>query len=99
MMTFIDKAGQNKLLNFVDLLKKMLEMDKNSRITPLKVLEHPFLSMEQNEHSSHNNENLTVDVKEASTHECVHCSASISPQLEDNAAETESELDPGKSHV
>ncbi|KAM7393737.1 hypothetical protein PAMP_020587 [Pampus punctatissimus] len=68
-MCFSNKADQNELQNCVDLLKKMLLIDKNERIIPLKVLEHPFFFVEQHTHSSQNmnNINLTVDMEEAET--------------------------------
>ncbi|XP_033984639.1 homeodomain-interacting protein kinase 2-like [Trematomus bernacchii] len=40
-------AKREELLNFVDLLKKMLVPDKCGRIIPLTVLEHPFFAVEQ----------------------------------------------------
>ncbi|XP_044202059.1 homeodomain-interacting protein kinase 3-like [Thunnus albacares] len=66
-MCFGNKAEQNELQNFVDLLKKMLLVDKNRRIIPLQVLEHPFFSVEQHAHSSQsiNDKNLMVDMEEA----------------------------------
>eukprot|EP00064_Thunnus_orientalis_P014610 superscaffoldBa00002563_g14657 len=66
-MCFGNKAEQNELRNFVDLLKKMLLVDKNRRIIPLQVLEHPFFSVEQHAHSSQsiNDKNLMVDMEEA----------------------------------
>ncbi|XP_044046173.1 homeodomain-interacting protein kinase 1-like isoform X2 [Siniperca chuatsi] len=64
---FRNRAEKNELRNFVDLLKKMLLVDNNGRIIPLKVLEHPFFSVEQHTDSrlNMNIKNLTVDRNEA----------------------------------
>ncbi|XP_030582312.1 homeodomain-interacting protein kinase 2-like [Archocentrus centrarchus] len=48
-----------EVLNFLDLLKKMLQVDKYGRIIPLKVLEHPFFTEEQ--HRGMNIKNLKED--------------------------------------
>ncbi len=41
-----DKVAEiTDLLILVDMLKGMLELDAAKRITPCKVLEHPFISM------------------------------------------------------
>lgn len=63
-------AERNEQQNFVDLLKKMLLVDKNGRIMPLKVLEHPFFSVEQHTDSSQNMnvKTPTPDMKEAGPH-------------------------------
>lgn len=76
MMCFSNKAVHKQHLNFVDLVKKMLLVDKNERIVPLKVLKHPFFTVEH--HSSQNMK--TVDVEEIevtqqpSSPQSVHCS-------------------------
>ncbi|XP_074484958.1 homeodomain-interacting protein kinase 1-like [Sebastes fasciatus] len=54
MMPFRNEAEKKKLRNFVNLLKKMLLVDKHGRIIPLRVLEHPFFSVEQHTDSSQN---------------------------------------------
>lgn len=65
MVSFTDKADRNKLQHFVDLLKKMLQVDKFGRIIPLKVLEHPFFSVDQHTDTSPNMniEHLTVTME------------------------------------
>ncbi|CAK6962924.1 homeodomain-interacting protein kinase 3-like [Scomber scombrus] len=90
MMSFRDKAGKKELLNFIDLLRNMLAMDKNCRIVPQVVLEHPFFFKEDT-NISHNTEDLTASVEEASTCENVNCTGNISAEPVDNAAETEPE--------
>lgn len=67
MMCFRNKTEENELRYFVDLLKNMLLVDKNGRIIPLKVLEHPFFSVEQHTDSSQhvNTKTPTPDMKEA----------------------------------
>ncbi|XP_053181580.1 homeodomain-interacting protein kinase 1-like [Scomber japonicus] len=56
MMTFTDEAARIQMRNLLDLVKQMLHVDKNERIIPKKVLQHPFF-VEQ--HSSQ----VTADVK------------------------------------
>ncbi|XP_040891260.1 homeodomain-interacting protein kinase 2-like [Toxotes jaculatrix] len=53
LIYFTNRAETSAVGHFVDLYKKMLRVDKYERITPLKVLEHPFFSMEQ--HASKSN--------------------------------------------
>lgn len=69
MMYFKNQAKKNEVQHFVDLVKKMLLVDKNGRIIPLKVLVHPFFSVEQHTDSSQNrtSKNLTVDTEEPNT--------------------------------
>lgn len=54
IMCFRNDAEKKELQNFLDLLKNMLVVDKNGRIIPLKVLEHPFFTVEPHTDSSHN---------------------------------------------
>ncbi|KAK2815641.1 hypothetical protein Q5P01_026108 [Channa striata] len=42
-----NKADRNEVQQLVDLLQKMLEVDQNERILPVKALEHPFFSVQQ----------------------------------------------------
>ncbi|XP_067354433.1 homeodomain-interacting protein kinase 2-like [Channa argus] len=49
-----NKANRNEVEQFVDLLQKMLVVDKNDRIIPLKVLEYPFFTVGQQSDSSQN---------------------------------------------
>ena len=58
-------AKREELLNFVDLLKKMLFPDKCGRIIPLTVLEHPFFAVEQDPEVSQSIEIVIVDMREA----------------------------------
>ena len=60
-MPFQNKAKKKELQNFVDLLKQMLLVDKNRRIIPFKVLEHPFFSVEQHADSS---QNMNINVED-----------------------------------
>nr|XP_046234346.1 homeodomain-interacting protein kinase 2-like [Scatophagus argus] len=66
VMCFRNTAKENEVQNFINLLKKMLLVDKHNRIIPLKVLEHPFFSVDQHTDSSQNKnvKNLTVDMEE-----------------------------------
>ncbi|KAK5866405.1 hypothetical protein PBY51_020599 [Eleginops maclovinus] len=57
-------AKREELLNFVDLLKKMLVPDKYGRIIPLKVLEHPFFAVEQDPDVSQSMETVIVEMRE-----------------------------------
>lgn len=44
---FQGNSEKAEVLHFLDLLKKMLQVDKYGRIIPHKVLEHPFFSEAQ----------------------------------------------------
>ncbi|KAF3852001.1 hypothetical protein F7725_005356 [Dissostichus mawsoni] len=58
-------AKREELLNFVDLLKKMLVPDKCGRIIPLTVLEHPFFAVEQDPEVSQSIETVIVDMRDS----------------------------------
>lgn len=66
MMVFSNMVEKNDVLIFVDLLKRMLLVDNNGQIIPLRVLEHPFFSAVQHNDSSQNKniKNLMADMKE-----------------------------------
>ncbi|XP_056228484.1 homeodomain-interacting protein kinase 2-like [Seriola aureovittata] len=66
LLYFKNKAEMKEVPHFVDLLKKMLMVDKNGRIIPLEVLEHPFFSVEQHTDSTQNIAitNLTMNMEE-----------------------------------
>ncbi|XP_047195081.1 uncharacterized protein LOC118103453 [Hippoglossus stenolepis] len=51
---------EEEVEHFIDLLKKMLKVNKNERITPAQVLKHPFLAVEQHGDGPH----MTVTMEE-----------------------------------
>ncbi|XP_047195117.1 homeodomain-interacting protein kinase 3 [Hippoglossus stenolepis] len=51
---------EEEVEHFIDLLKKMLNVNKNERITPAQVLKHPFLAVEQHGDGPH----MTVTMEE-----------------------------------
>ncbi|CAK6959625.1 homeodomain-interacting protein kinase 1-like [Scomber scombrus] len=57
IMSYTNEAVHIQMRKLLDLMKQMLQVDKNERIIPKKVLQHPFFIVEQ--HSSQ----MTADVK------------------------------------
>lgn len=62
--------------------------------TPLNVLEHLFLFMEDTD-TRGDNEDLAASVEEASVQEIVDSSANISPEMVNTTAKTQPETEPG----